>query len=236
MSAHPGDLPEGRPAPPIGPALSRSTPPAPAPAPSGALPPFAPFARSAAVEEEAAPREELVAPVEAAEVDDLPWLTLEEEETPVAAAVETPPAAEEAPTAPAGEEEAEELPEWLSWVEEAGAPAVEATEPAQPAPAPQAVAVEEAPVAELPAPEEAAAALPAPEAPVEEPAAAGVAPGDVEPALAGALGEVADHLERISRALRESPGEVLGGGAGRDPLELLVAGFVLGYAQGQRRG
>ncbi|HEX7240919.1 MAG TPA: hypothetical protein VF263_11675 [Longimicrobiaceae bacterium] len=62
------------------------------------------------------------------------------------------------------------------------------------------------------------------------------ASGDAEPAMAGALAEVADRLEGIARALRERPGEVLAGGADRDPLELLVAGFVLGYAQGRGRG
>ncbi len=62
------------------------------------------------------------------------------------------------------------------------------------------------------------------------------ASGDAEPAVSGAFAEVADRLEGIARALRERPGEVLAGGADRDPLELLVAGFVLGYAQGRGRG
>jgi hypothetical protein len=57
-------------------------------------------------------------------------------------------------------------------------------------------------------------------------------------ALAGgtadALADVADRLEGIARRLREQPAEVLAGGAGTDPLELLVTGFALGYAQGRR--
>jgi hypothetical protein len=69
--------------------------------------------------------------------------------------------------------------------------------------------------------------------------AAPVAAGDSGPAaLAGgtvdAMTEVAERLEGIARRLREQPAEVLAGGAGTDPLELLVTGFALGYAQGRR--
>ncbi|HEX2090855.1 MAG TPA: hypothetical protein VHG28_00580 [Longimicrobiaceae bacterium] len=60
--------------------------------------------------------------------------------------------------------------------------------------------------------------------------------GDARGAHADAFAEVADRLERIVRSLRENPSEVLAGGEGRDPLELLVTGFVLGYAQGRNRG
>jgi hypothetical protein len=80
------------------------------------------------------------------------------------------------------------------------------------------------------------------DAPYGESAFAGEATpfaGDAGPAaLAGgtadALAEVAERLEGIARRLREQPGEVLAGGAGTDPLELLVTGFALGYAQGRR--
>ena len=59
--------------------------------------------------------------------------------------------------------------------------------------------------------------------------------GGADRALAGAFEGVADRLEQIARALRERPEEVLSGGAGSDPLQLLITGFVLGYAQGQGR-
>jgi hypothetical protein len=79
------------------------------------------------------------------------------------------------------------------------------------------------------------------DAPFGESAFAGEAPfvGDAgEAVLAGgtadALAEVAERLEGIARRLREQPDEVLAGGAGTDPLELLVTGFALGYAQGRR--
>jgi len=75
---------------------------------------------------------------------------------------------------------------------------------------------------------EAALYAPAPE--VEHPEAV------VGPAVE-ALAEVADRLERIARSLRERPADVLAGGDGAaDPLELLITGFALGYAQGRGRG
>ena len=77
-----------------------------------------------------------------------------------------------------------------------------------------------------------AAAGPAEEWPVEVPAAASVASPSVSgvaaDASAGAFAEVADRLESIARSLRDDPGAFLAGGA-RDPLSLLVTGFVLGY-------
>jgi hypothetical protein len=72
------------------------------------------------------------------------------------------------------------------------------------------------------------------EAPEAESAFAGTAPAALAGGAADALAEVADRLEGIARRLREQPGEVLAGGAGTDPLELLVTGFALGYAQGRR--
>lgn len=50
------------------------------------------------------------------------------------------------------------------------------------------------------------------------------------------LADVADRLERIAGILRNGgPAELIAWGQEtRDPLELLVAGLVLGYAQGRR--
>jgi hypothetical protein len=73
------------------------------------------------------------------------------------------------------------------------------------------------------------------EAPEAESAFAGTGPAALAGGAADALAEVAERLEGIARRLREQPGEVLAGGAGTDPLELLVTGFALGYAQGRRR-
>jgi hypothetical protein len=70
----------------------------------------------------------------------------------------------------------------------------------------------------------------------DEPAGAGDAPSDPAAAegYASAMGEVAERLERIAASLRSRrPADLVAGGS--DPLELLVAGFVLGYAQGSRR-
>ncbi|HEU0051516.1 MAG TPA: hypothetical protein VFQ39_00020, partial [Longimicrobium sp.] len=82
----------------------------------------------------------------------------------------------------------------------------------------EAVASEPVPAA---APEEEPAEFehPAPATGVATPAAA---------AVSGAFGEVAERLESIAGALRSDPNGFLHGGA-REPLELLVAGFVLGY-------
>ncbi|MEW5928927.1 MAG: hypothetical protein AB1941_15810 [Gemmatimonadota bacterium] len=73
------------------------------------------------------------------------------------------------------------------------------------------------------------------EAPEAESAFAGTGPAAVSGGTADALAKVAERLEGIARRLREQPDEVLAGGAGTDPLELLVTGFALGYAQGRRR-
>lgn len=77
------------------------------------------------------------------------------------------------------------------------------------------------------------------QAEVEEESEAEAAPGGAavpDEALRAALDGVADRLERIASALRERPAELLAGtSAERDPLELLVTGFVLGYAQGRGR-
>ncbi len=183
--------------------------------------------------------------------DDLPWLV--------------PEAVEEASPAVEAAADAEELPTWLSWddaVEEADAPAaVDAGADSYAAAAPFSLATEpesidgepevyagvadaveevaswngaEEPAAEMEhfyaveenAAAEAALYAPAPE--VEHPEAVG--PG------VGALAEVADRLERIAQSLRERPGDVLAGGDGAaDPLELLITGFALGYAQGRGR-
>ena len=72
------------------------------------------------------------------------------------------------------------------------------------------------------------------EAPEAESAFAGTGAAALAGGAADALAEVAERLEGIARRLREQPGEVLAGGAGTDPLELLVTGFALGYAQGRR--
>jgi hypothetical protein len=72
------------------------------------------------------------------------------------------------------------------------------------------------------------------EAPEAESAFAGTGPAALAGGAADVLAEVAERLEGIARRLREQPGEVLAGGAGTDPLELLVTGFALGYAQGRR--
>jgi hypothetical protein len=52
---------------------------------------------------------------------------------------------------------------------------------------------------------------------------------------AEALAEVAGRLERIARTLRDDPGDLLSG-ASADPLDLLVAGYALGLAQGRAHG
>lgn len=61
---------------------------------------------------------------------------------------------------------------------------------------------------------------------------------EVEPVGGGAPAaflEVAERLESLARTLRsESPAALLARGGG-DPLELLVVGFALGYAQGEAR-
>jgi hypothetical protein len=56
----------------------------------------------------------------------------------------------------------------------------------------------------------------------------------VDAALADALAGVAERLERLAGTLRERPGELLSGGS-TDPLDLLVAGYALGLAQGRAR-
>ena len=68
-------------------------------------------------------------------------------------------------------------------------------------------------------------------------AGAGTAPAasPQDAALAASLAGVADRLEAAARALRERPAAFLAGG-GDDPLELLLAGFALGYLQGNREG
>jgi hypothetical protein len=66
--------------------------------------------------------------------------------------------------------------------------------------------------------------------------AADAGPASLGGGTADAMAEVAERLEGIARRLREQPAEVLAGGAGTDPLELLVTGFALGYAQGRRGG
>lgn len=71
---------------------------------------------------------------------------------------------------------------------------------------------------------------------VEESDSASAGAAALPAGSADALAEVADRLEGIARALRERPGEVLAGGRGADPLELLITGFALGYAQGRRGG
>jgi hypothetical protein len=48
-----------------------------------------------------------------------------------------------------------------------------------------------------------------------------------------AFDEVADRLEQIARDLRQRPDELLAG-RGADPLALIVAGYVMGYAQARR--
>jgi hypothetical protein len=78
---------------------------------------------------------------------------------------------------------------------------------------------------------EAESAFPGEAAPVF---AADAGPAALAGGTADALAEVAERLEGIARRLREQPAEVLAGGAGADPLELLVTGFALGYAQGRR--
>ncbi|HLL45927.1 MAG TPA: hypothetical protein VK399_04440, partial [Longimicrobiaceae bacterium] len=78
---------------------------------------------------------------------------------------------------------------------------------------------------------EAESAFPGEAAPVS---AADAGPAALAEGTADAMAEVAERLEGIARRLREQPAEVLAGGGGRDPLELLVTGFALGYAQGRR--
>jgi hypothetical protein len=55
-------------------------------------------------------------------------------------------------------------------------------------------------------------------------------------ATVDALSEVADRLDAIARTLRSVPAFELLGRADADPLELLIAGYALGYAQGRARG
>lgn len=101
---------------------------------------------------------------------------------------EQPALREEAVPFTASESAAEELPDWMSWIEE---------------------------------PEE--FEQPAPDAGTDE-------------ALADAVGEVADRLERIAASLRQRPvAELLSGAGPADPLDLLITGFVLGYSQRPRR-
>jgi hypothetical protein len=86
--------------------------------------------------------------------------------------------------------------------------------------------------------------LPGPGDAVEEglSAAAGDAPAAapagvvaMDAAAAEALAELAGRLERIARTLRDDPGDLLAGGSA-DPLDLLVAGYALGLAQGHAQG
>jgi SAM-dependent methyltransferase len=56
----------------------------------------------------------------------------------------------------------------------------------------------------------------------------------VDAALVDALAGVAERLERLAGTLRERPGELLSGDS-TDPLDLLVAGYALGLAQGRSR-
>jgi hypothetical protein len=191
------------------------------------LPPFGPFSRRGA------PAQEPASVIEEAGV--LPW------ETPA----EAPEPVESAPE-PATPETTEALPDWLTWVEPAGeapsAPEMGAAPREETPGTEEYLAAEEESAAEeaLSTPEVVEAAEAASEPWAEEPAVgAEVGPGSgrqLDGALVETLSGVADRLEEIARALRERPTEVLGGAsAGADPLELLVTGFALGYAQGRGR-
>ena len=63
-------------------------------------------------------------------------------------------------------------------------------------------------------------------------------PGSQSNEAENPLAEVANRLERIAGVLRSgTPADLLAFGRQvRDPLELLVAGFALGYVEGQRAG
>jgi hypothetical protein len=62
------------------------------------------------------------------------------------------------------------------------------------------------------------------------------APGaGIDAALGDALAGVAARLERLAETLRERPGDLLSGDSS-DPLDLLIAGYALGLAQGRARG
>jgi hypothetical protein len=214
--------------------------------------PWASWEAQPATDEAPAPAASFDAPA-AAPADDLPWLTVADDEQ---AAV---PITAEEPSSPPVEDE--EMPAWMTWGggDEAEASAPVAEEPfgaaAEPAAEEEPVVGEEAWSVEFateeavnegaPAVDDAVAGMEdfyagAENAAAEEALYAPSVEAEAEPAsalpagAAEALGEVADRLERIARALRERPQEVLAGGDGADPLELLVTGFALGYAQGRR--
>lgn len=133
----------------------------------------------------------------------------------------------------------DELPPWLSWGEEAEAGETggvaddeDVTEDEESAAAAVDAQETEAAAAELLARLEEQAAEEALTGRPARPRRGGASQTGVDP---DALAAVADRLEAIARALRTGPEELLSG-AGRDPLELLLAGFALGYAQGRAAG
>jgi hypothetical protein len=86
---------------------------------------------------------------------------------------------------------------------------------------------------DLPGPGDEVEERPSPAASASPAATAG--PVAIDAAAAEALAEVAGRLERIARTLRDDPGDLLAGGSA-DPLDLLVAGYALGLAQGRAQG
>lgn len=221
----------------LGPAVpSRHTP----AAPPAAAEPIAPFVPQSRESREPEPEDIPVPVADLApdpEEDDLPWLVPHE------------PAPDPEPAA-GGELEwltgAESVPQEPSLSEDQDSPAVEAApqpEPDAPAPAwleeiwssDEEEAVE--PEAPGPRPIWAEESVLMDEGAEFEPEAGTSAPDAAPPAqplaASGAAAELADRLERIARTLRErTPMEVIAGA--EDPLEMLIAGYLLGRAEAHR--